>query len=440
MRKALLTISIYLSVQICFGQDLISNRGQIDQAKKDLESELANFSVSLVNMNVDTCIRNLVKNTDNEYKKYLIGGALFDIDPKTSFRLHEEAYLTNKQEQNFIIEYAIELHRAGQFKEASNLYELYSIKNPTDFRIFVWLADCYINLGDIKKSIENWNKSNHAKNHTSIDFAIYTIYGNTTQMRKRSDYKMAIEKGDYSKFYPLILLDQNWETDWWNANSQDIFLTKDLELAKKKLGETNSDYIIFQTYVKIKKLDKEYGKTDSIKKILDENKLIIDNYSLPAFGAITSDLIRICFSKYILFETDFYSKRGLELLELATLKKDKDILNIYAYLQTILENKVNPKIDKLGWKEFKDEKFAISYFIGKADKNRYDDPELKEALADFPNSSKLYWVKTNCAKIENRELKPDLIELIKKEFKTLGSSTSKYSYGLKSYFAILETL
>jgi hypothetical protein len=126
------------------------------------------------------------------------------------------------------------------------------------------------------------------------------------------------------------------------------------------------------------------------------------------------------------------------LLKLAEKTKDKETLNIYAYLQGSVNGKVDASIDKLGWTEFKDERFAISYFIGKADKNRYDDKELAQALLDFPNSSKLYWVKTNCAKIENKPLRPHLIELIKREFKTLGSDENHYSYPLKSFFGYLE--
>jgi hypothetical protein len=96
-----------------------------------------------------------------------------------------------------------------------------------------------------------------------------------------------------------------------------------------------------------------------------------------------------------------------------------------------------PETNLLGWKEFKDERFAISYFMGKADKNRFDDKELSQALIDFPNSALLYWVKTNCAKIEGKDIKPHLIELIKREFKTLSSDQNRFSYRLNSYYNLL---
>jgi hypothetical protein len=436
MRKIILIITIPFCLE-SFGQNLISNRPQIEKAKNELKVTLKSFSNCIIKSDTKTCIESLIKNANNEYKKYLIGGMLYGIDTFQSFKLHKEAYLSNPLEQNFILEYAIELHRKGQYFDASKLYESYLIKVKDDYRIYVWLADCYMNIGETKKSIVSWTKAEHSKNHTSIDFAIHTIYGKTNQTTERNEYRNDVTQGKLNSFLPLIFLDENWQFDWWNSETRSVFLKEDLQLAKIKLGITNKDFKLLQTYASIKELEKLPAKSNSIQKLLSENKIILNTYPLPSFGRITSDILRICFANQILSESDFYKTRGEELLNLAKQTKDKELLNIYAYLQASVNGKVEPEIDKLGWKDFKDERFAISYFIGKAAKNRFDDTELAQALIDFPNSSKLYWVKTNCAKIENKELKPILIELIKKEFKTLGSDPSHFSDPLNSYFGYL---
>lgn len=424
----------------CSGQSqtLVSNRDLIDKAKADLQTAITNFSSCIVNSDTKICIDSLTSNATNEYKKYLIGGMLYEIDTFQSFKLHKEAYLAIPQEQNFILEYAIELHRKRQYAEAAKLYEAYSAKENDDIRIYVWLSDCYINIGETNKSIENWQKANHSKNHTSIDFAIHTIYGKANQIDNRNNYKREIAQGKSLSFYPLIFLDENWEFDWWNSGAQEYFLVNDIELAKTKLDAKSNDLKILEAYIAIKKLEKETNKADAIKKILSDNNLILDNRPIPQFGSMASDLLRICFINGLLKEKSFYQLRGQELLNLAKKTNDKEVLNIFAYLQATVDGKVKPETDLLGWKEFKDERFAISYFIGKADKNKYGDKELEEALTDFPNSAKLYWVKTNCAKIESKELKPHLIELIKREFKTLGSDESHFSDQLNSYFGYLS--
>lgn len=438
MRHHILTILTLFSFS-CNSQTLVSNRDKIETAKKELNAAMTHFNSCIVNSDLDNCIATLIESADNEYKKYIIGGLLYEINNDKSFQLHKEAYLSKPDELDFNLEYAIELHRKGEFEEAAKLYEKYSKEKPEDFRVNVWLADCYINTGDIDKSIANWTKSDHAKHHTSIDQAINTIYGNTNQINTRNNYRKEIEKGNKTLFYSLIFLDMNWKLDWWNTNTQEYFLKEDLRLIESKLEKTNIDYNTIQAYIKIKNLSKSENAGDSIKMLLTNNKIIIGSNPLPTNGQIASDLLRICFIYQLISEQEFYNSRGQELLKLANATKDKELLNIYAYLQATVNGKVDPSIDKLGWTDFKDERFAISYFIGKADKNRFDDKELAQALTAFPNSSKLYWVKVNCAKIENIKLRPHLVELIKREFKTLGSDPSHYSYPLKSYFGYLES-
>ncbi len=433
----LLIISAFL-VAYCDAQKIVSDRAQIEKAKKDLDSSITLFSSSMVNKELDACIENIIKSADNKYKKYIVGGLLFDIDADKSFELHKEAFQNNSTNKDFLLEYAIELHRKGQYKEATELYEKYLKMGTEDCRTYVWLADCYINTGDTKKSIENWTKANHAKNHVKIDFAIHTIYGNTSQFKQRNGLINKIINGNSAKLFDLIFLDQNWEMDWWNKKAQEYFLIDDLELAKQKLGETNSDYKLLKAYTDIKKIETEDNKANEIKEILLANNLILNNKLLPTFGQICSDLIRIAIMNQLINETEFYQQRGKEVLALSKQTKDKDLLNIYAYLQGTVNGTVNLEIDRLGWTDFKDERFAISYFLGKASKNRFDDPELQQALLDFPNSSKLYWVKLNCAKIEHKQMKPIIIEVIKREFKTLGSDEGKFSYNLKNYFGYLQ--
>lgn len=420
------------------GQTLVSKREMIDKAKSELQPVTDSFGTCIVGSDAGACIEKLISNATDEYKKYLIGGALYNIDTVQSYRLHKEAWLANRQEQNFILEYAIESHRKGQFAEAAKLYESYSNKVKDDIRTYVWLADCYINTGEINKSIENWGKANHAENHTSIDNAIHVIYGKTNQIAHRNDYRKDITQGKLTSFFPLIFLDINWEFDWWNSGVQQIFLANDMEQASEKLVAESNDLKLLKTYVAIKQLEKENFKSEEIKKLLIENKLILNNNPLPSFGRMTSDILRICIIQGLVDESSFYQSRGEELLKQAKETKDAEVLNLYAYLQATVTGKVTPETDLLGWKEFKDERFAISYFMGKADKNRYDDKELGQALIDFPNSAVLYWVKTNCAKIEGKDIKPHLIELIKREFKTLSTDQSHFSYRLNSYYGLLS--
>jgi len=60
-------------------------------------------------------------------------------------------------------------------------------------------------------------------------------------------------KGNSSKLFDLLFLDQNWEIDWWNKKPQAYFLNEDLALAKQRLTENNNNYKLLKAYIDIKK-------------------------------------------------------------------------------------------------------------------------------------------------------------------------------------------
>jgi hypothetical protein len=406
------------------------------EAKKKLEKAYNKFNDCLVITDCEACIDALVKEASDPHKKYLVALLLNDIDREKVFMLNKEAYMADKNNLAFMLEYAMGLHRNKQFSEAIPLYEKYKAAKPGEFLVKVWLADCYISTGNIEKAQEYWNSIDFASQHVDIDFALHSIYGDAALVKKRSDYKNRIAKGETGLLVDLIFLDRNWEIDWWNTIEQENFLAEDLKFAEKALGKAHPQLKILTTYIKCKDLSKT-GTADEIRALLTENNIILDNKPLVQSGVLLSDMLRICFMSGVLSPEEFYKNRGSELLDLAKKSKDHEMLNVYAYLQATVDGMVSPEIDKYGWKEFKDERFAMSYFIGKADNNRFDDPELAQALADFPESAKLQWIKVNCAFIEQKDFMPELIKLMQKEFKSLDSDDHRYSYSLNNYFNYL---
>ena len=440
MKKHILFILLSIITLSCKSQvKTENNKEKIKKAQTEITSALEYFlSDCLVNKDCDECIKELVSKTSNEYQKYLIGGALYNIDSKVSYDLHKSAYEKYPNELNFNLEYAIESHRIGDYKTAIKHYEIYKRAKDSDYRVDVWLSECYLNINDYSKAIEHWKKANHPKNHTGIDKAIYIIHGQVDQIKKRSGLIAKTKSKDSNSAYELIFLDMNWELDWWNNNIQEYFLEKDINTIKSTFGSDSKEYLQLSAYNKIKHLSKKSSPKDSIKTAFLDSKLILDNNQMPINGKVASDLLRISFINRLLDEKEFFEKRGQKMIELADKYKDEELLNIYAYLESVATGHVSEQTDKKGWNEYQSEKFAISYFIGLADKNKYDNPDLEKALIDFPNSSKIHWVKLNCAKIEGKDIKANLVEVLKKEFKTLGSDQSKYSYGLKNYFYLLE--
>ena len=433
MKSFWIVVVLFVFVSNIDAQDLINHRDKVEETKKSIKNDLIAFNQNLVKEELYRAIDKLVSIADNPFKQYLVAGVLYEIEPTYSFNYHEKAFNSDTTNEDFIREYAIELHRKGEYAVAVKLYEKLVLKYPTEIRLRVWLADCYINIGNIEKSIDNWKNTNFQQKHVSVDFAINTIYSNANQLILRNKLRNEIQKGDFTKLSDLIYLDKNWQKDFWNKISQDIFLKEDLLLLSKVDSNTSKEII---SYLAVQKLENK----DSIINILERNKFLINSYPIPKNGKIASFLIEQCFIKGILSEKEFYNIRGNELLNLSKTLNDIDLLNIYAYLQVTALDKVLPEIDKLGWEKMNDERFAISYLIGKnnAQNLKVDDAELSKAIQDFPNSSKIFKFKNSAAFRQKLPMKPLLVELIKREFKSLETYQSKYSYSLNTYFKLLD--
>jgi hypothetical protein len=422
-----------------FSQQIENNRKTINRAQNKLKNALDSFfSECLIEDDCNECVEELMKSGNDVYSKYLVGGALYNIDSEKSFQLHKEAYELKKNELNFNLEYAIELHRVGAYREAIPHYLVYQNSEPEDYRIDVWLSECYLNADSIEKSIEHWKRADHYHNHTGIDKAVHVIHGRTDQIKRRSVLREQILQHNARSVYELIYMDRNWEFDWWNIDEQIHFLNSDKRLALDVFGEDSPVYHDIIAYCEIKTISEEFDKSDSMKTVFEESNLIIDGGRFVSYGKMSSDLIRIALMYDLIEEERFFNSRGAEILSLASELGDGELLNIYAYLEAKVKGKVSKATDLKGWKEFGDERFAVSYFLGLAEQNTFDNPSLQKALEDFPNSSKLQWIKLNCAIIEGKPTRKDLIELMKREFRTLGSDSTRFSYELNRYFYFLE--
>ena len=439
MRNILLMILTILTTY-CYAQTAAEQQETLTATAIAMQPVLQKFGNDVLTKDLDTCIAELIKKSDDPYKQFIAGNMLYEVDREKSLKLNKAAYTAMPGNNKFALEYAMRRHRHGDYKEAAKLYEQYGKGQPEDFRVNVWLADCYINTGDTALSITNWNKAGHASHHTSIDQAICTIYQQTDQVRKRNDYRRQVAAGNREAFYSLIFGDMNWERDWWNTTVQKDMLEEDLALGKEKFSESDKDYKTALAYICIKQLP-EVGSDSNrlaITALLKENRPILDNQPWLENGQITSDLLRMCFMNKVLSEKEFYTQRGAALLEDAKATKDKELLNIYAYLQAVVNGHVDPEIDKMGWVDFKDERFMVSYFSGKHENMKDDDPELAQAMREFLDCAMIYWVKASFAQMNGKPVKPLLAELIKRDFRTLTAGSERSSYPLNSFFAALE--
>lgn len=499
--KYLLPVLLLASCQL---RKLSADEKKLVAASRAMKTGGHRYLACIVQNDLDTCSANFKKEAKSPYEKNVLANTLFTIDPELSYEFHRQAYKSKSNELYFILEYAIEEHRRGNYEQATELYEKFSEVYPDNFRVKVWLADCYVNTGRVEKSIKSWLEADHAKHHIEIETAIHEIYGAKNLYTKRNFYRNEIKKGNLNYFYDLFYLDLNWEFDWWNHGIIDQeFLNADISLANEKLAKQSEIYNLIEAYVKIKTpegtsnmnylsdikserppveetdiVSNVYNKTMAevekeiqnmitasiaeedtsaknqnkaldqqqyIKNILVTYSFVLDGKPLPPSGKVASDFLEVCFTNSLLTKSDVFSMRGEEILEKSDELKDVEFLNLYAHVMPVDHPKLSDT-DKKGWKEYKDERFAWTYLMFKFLKRNLNEDELDQAILDFPNSSRIYLIKTQKAKLDKKQMTTYFTELIKKEFRTidsgigLGASYSRghSSYPLKLYFELLR--
>jgi hypothetical protein len=407
------------------------------QATKFTPKVKAFHEECLLKDDLDFCLNALEENFKIDEEKFIFANIIFDIDRDRSYKIHERLFNEYPDEDNVKLEWAMQLHREGKFKEASDIYQELIVTFPKDFRIKIWLAECYINLEKHEEAITVWKSANHKRNHTGIDFAIHLINGNKEHLKKRDQLIKKVSQKDIKSAYFLIEMSLNWEFDWWNTRINENYLLNDLAFIKKHLSIEVYDEL--RIYADLKLAEKENLPADSIKNLFKKSKIIENPTAYTNNGKVYSEVFRIGLSNKLIDAKYIYETKGKELTKLADAKNDVEFLNVYAFLQARVKGKVVPELDKLGWEKYKSEKFCRSYFTGLREKNTYDNPHLNKAINDFPHSAYIRWIKVNSGYIEKKDIKADLIELIKLEFKSLDSDYSRYSYKLNAFLMLLES-
>ncbi len=498
-------LPVFLVVS-CNTQKLNTNHEKAIAASRSMKGPGHVFFSCSVAGNLDSCVNNFKKMAKNEYEKNVVANTLYTMDTTTSFKLHEEAYKGKPNETFFMKEYAMELQRKQRYVEATVLYEKWAKVFPENFRVKVLLADCYMNLGRIEESIQNWQLADHSKHRVEIEGVLQEVYENSGQYSRRDYYRKEIKKGNTALFYELFYLDLNWEYDWWHKGTIDNeYLNADINLLNEKVDKKNEQYAILETYIKIKnpelthfmvglseittesgtalhkdvtlndyneslkEVEKEIiniinsslapddsvhvpaikeEKPDGsalIKNALLSHSLMLNGNPLPVNGKIAADFLEVCLTHSLVAKEQFFNERGTELLKKSGELKDPDFLGMYTRCMSQADPAVF-EVNKKGWKEYKEERFAWTYLMKSLIARKLNESELDAAILEFPNSSRIYLIKTQKAKLDNKDIKPYLIELIKKEFRRIDSGiglgasygNGHSSYALKLYFEILQ--
>lgn len=328
---------------------------------------------------------------------FIIANMLYRSEPAVSYRLHARALKALPHESAAALEMAMEQHRKGEYAAAIVNYRK-CIDTGMGVHFSCLLADCLIHTGQLKEAVMAWEKAGHGNNHTKIDFAIFEIYGPLMPVQRRGDLVARIKAGDLNRLAELIELDLNFDRDWWNSSVFEEGLDLDLKLAEKLLGKSSPRYQQLAVYAQLAR--QEEKKADDIRQTLTAAKLVLGkNAVLPENSHLARGLCELAMrNEAVTAEILWQAYEPALRQRLAA--KDRDALHLLCLLAVNAKNGKLAELDRLGWKEWQDPEFAVSYISGLAAEKkitRPDDQEILDVLKVRPSDSFLAQIRVSLA-------------------------------------------
>ena len=172
---------------------------------------------------------------------FVLGNMLYGMDVKVSYDLHRSAYAREPKHPLVAFEWALQLHRAGEFLEAEKVYArietlAYGFPGP---KVRALHADCLLHLGRYSDAAASWRTANSKRNQKSIESAAHWIFGPPDPVVRRGALLAKVRNDEPEAFEELIMLDLFWRTNWWTEKTDYEYQDHDLRLAASRLGDTS---------------------------------------------------------------------------------------------------------------------------------------------------------------------------------------------------------
>lgn len=322
--------------------------------------------------------------TSEDY--FMLANMLYQNNHQLSFELMQKAHDLNPNEVAIIYEMGMHNHRAGHHQKA---IEFYLQAMETEFireghSGYALLADCYLRTGKYEKAMDAWISADPGENHTKIEQAAFHIYGDESPMKERSSLVTEIKSGQFKKIGNLLELDHNWQTDWWNHWVQDIYVAQDLKFADEIL---KGHPVILSEIKLLNDILAHQVNTTQFFERLEKMGIWGTQNRLPEVPALTYYMIKKM--------TDLDLVKVGELLNVyegvLLAKKEQQSIDDYefrilSFLYASTDAEKIKALDFYAWQHRNSQVSAENYFVNLYNEDKLDLTELKQALADFPNS------------------------------------------------------
>jgi len=316
---------------------------------------------------------------------FALGNILYRSRPDISRALHRKAVEAVPESAMAQLEYAMEEQRAGNCADAAPAYRKVLADQPQREYLHALYADCLVQLGEYKLAAEHWRKARHDRHHVLIEKQIHEIYGKTAPGQRRGEMLEQFRRGQTELAEAIIWQDIDFDQDWWNSRTDEVFLARDLAEIGSALGVDSRRFRELKLWV-----DAATGKRKLGEGLSELNLLQPPSGALPVSSFAAYHLIRMALSESLTNTAFLLTTYEAELRRraLADGANDQKAIEILGFLIYDQRRDQIAEIDLAGWKRYQMAPYAASYLfeLGKAGKLSLTTPELEAAVTEFPRN------------------------------------------------------
>lgn len=373
----------------------------------------------------------------------VLGNVLFKAHPEQSYDFHRQAAAQLSRYPNALLEWALEQHRAKKYAGASETYAAYCKAVPDYAPVWGLAAECAMRTGKLTEAVSLWKASEKARRGTieQLESLVCEVNGRLPHESVRTDLLRRAEKRNEPAARELLLLDSDWEEDWWNKQPRPSRLEHDLATIRSVFPNANAS---LQPALCVAECELLQDKSGTRAVLMRYHYLIDADATLPEDGKALSYLIQLAMDARIFSLAEAKGRFGERTLAMARKSGDPELYNLAAYL-AIGSDRL-PEIDQEAWDRTKDVRFAASRIVGLAGVETFtlENQLLQRALKEFPENSEIAAVAVRLAGSDPEILRPYLVNAIKAEYTKFSSARPGVdaprpsAYRLRQYFVLLE--
>ena len=210
-----------------------------------------------------------VPEQDRTAAYYLIMGNMwFGMDPEFSYEMHAKAFAMAPEEHMVQREWALELHRSGEFAKALPIYDQFIHSDAHSGGQFAALqADCALALGLPEQAVTAWEGTHRLTDRATVAQPLGWIGGKIDPRRQRAQWIQEAKDGDFSSLEDLVLGDLIWGREGENYFVNYEYFEHDYRLAQKALGDKSERALDLGALADVLFIDWEQGFPKSPKSV-----------------------------------------------------------------------------------------------------------------------------------------------------------------------------